>query len=79
MSCLAMTTPATSFLADSTPDKYVQPAVNKGNGDYADDEEEKDPDEKDLLHGMKLVMVFVAMLLSLFLVALDGVSVKFFL
>jgi len=70
-----MTTPATSPLADSTPDQDIQPAVNKGNGDYVDDEEEKDPDEKDLLHGMKLVMVFVAMLLSLFLVALDGTIV----
>jgi hypothetical protein len=52
----------------------IRPVSNKLDEYHPEEEEEeKDPDEKDLLHGMKLFLAFVAMLLSIFLVALDGV------
>ena len=56
----------------------IRPVTNKLDEHHPEEEEEeKDPDEKDLLHGMKLFLAFAAMLLSIFLVALDGVRSLF--
>jgi hypothetical protein len=57
----------------SHSDNVVKTPI-KDSDDSLTEEEDKDPDEKDILHGTKLVLALVAMLLSLFLVALDGVS-----
>ena len=61
-----------------TPNDHskLQSTVNTVDVLVEDEEEEnlKDPDEKDILSGMKLFLAFVAMMLSLFLVALDTVS-----
>lgn len=45
--------------------------------DERDEEGDRDPPEADILKGWKLFLAFVAMLNSMFLVALDGVSVIF--
>jgi hypothetical protein len=88
-----MTTSATSTLPAliSDNDVKLKPATNpsiSSNEQSAtkrvdeleeDHDEDKDPDEKDILRGMKLFLAFVAMLLSLFLVALDAVGFDLFI
>jgi hypothetical protein len=87
----AMTTPATStspaFISDK--DVKLKPAPNPSKSsneqstikrvDELEEDEEKDPDQKDILRGMKLFLAFAAMMLSLFLVALDAVGYGLFL
>jgi hypothetical protein len=81
---LAMTTPSSTILTSespgSIPDNHVktepsqEPAAKQVDEIQAAEEEERDPDDEDILHGVKLILAFVAMLLSLFLVAIDVVS-----
>jgi hypothetical protein len=64
--------PGPTLSADPTPS--VSPTIQNGLADDVEEEEEKDPPKEDLLNGMKLFLAFFAMMLSLFLVALDVVS-----
>jgi hypothetical protein len=48
--------------------------VNQINEIQTGEDEDKDPDEKDILHGTKLFLALVAMILSLFLFSIDVVS-----
>jgi hypothetical protein len=62
-----------SALTQDTQPK-MESAIEKVDLSHTDGEEEKDPDEKDILHGTKLFLAFGAMLLSIFLIALDLVG-----
>jgi hypothetical protein len=76
--CTGLKSVMSTAIANPAPNQGPQPdphpATEKVGPSRTDDLEEKDADEKDLLHGVKLSLAFGAMLLSLFLVALDGVS-----
>jgi hypothetical protein len=73
-----MSTAATDMASSARPDEKEPKATSTvesvSETQVEVEEEEKDPDEKDLLHGTKLMLAFMAMMCSLFLVALDVVS-----
>jgi hypothetical protein len=69
-----MSTASVQLASNQGTQPDPQSAIEKVDPSPADDEEEKDPDDEDLLHGVKLFLAFGAMLFSIFLVALDGVS-----
>jgi hypothetical protein len=69
------TTAGADVLPTPTPSAYGTPdTIQNVVDDVEEEEEERDPPEEDLLSGMKLFLAFFAMMLSLFLVALDVVS-----
>jgi hypothetical protein len=70
--------PGSNEDAQSAPTHSIPLAETEKVDNAKEEEEERDPDEKDLLHGTKLILAFVAMMFSLFLVALDVVSCYYF-